>query len=211
MSGLPHLAELDKGWRDRPFKLIGIHCQEATREEIASLVKEKGVEFTVTEGGSYAKEQFSGIPFCVVFDHTGKQVFAGKPAGAEKAAEAALLAAPSLWLGPEPYKTLKSLAAKASAKQKLGSVLEAAEKKSSAEDPEERAEARRLVETLVQYRDRRRETLAADKEKDPVAYVEGLESLRKEFAGHKESTKPLDEEISAAKRSAAYKELKKRR
>lgn len=78
MAKMPHLVEMDKRYAKKGLKLIGAHVQSATEEQILEVLKDKKVEFSVTDGAN-GPVQVSGIPHMVVFDVDGKLVYSGYP------------------------------------------------------------------------------------------------------------------------------------
>ena len=178
--------------RSRPFRLIGIHRQQDTDEAIVDLCKTSGVEYPIFAGGSYSKESFSGLPFSVVFDHTGKQVYKGHPGQAEPAVEKALLGAPSLYLGESKFDKLKAVAAQIEKKTALGSAASGLRKKTDSTDEAEKAEAKALLDVLEGYAHARLEEAQALREEDPDQSLNNLRALAKEFAGDS-----LGSEVSA--------------
>ena len=163
---------------------MGIHCQNSPEDEILRVCKEKGVEFPITATGQYPKEQFKGIPFCVVWDHTGKQIFKGRPSeGAEAAVEKALIAAPNLYLGERSFSKLKAVAAQIEKKSGLGQAATTLRKKLASEDADEKAEAEALLAVLEGYAKARTATAEAYRDSDPDKVLAEMKALAKEFSG----------------------------
>jgi hypothetical protein len=182
---MPGLASFEKKIRQegKPFALVGVECQGSPESDIVRICKEKGVEFSVTASGKYPKEEFKGIPFSVVWDHTGKQIYKGSPGGAEAAVEKALLTAPSLYLGERTYDRLKSIAAQIQKKSGLGQAAATLRKKIASGDTDEISEAEALLAVLERYAKARTATAEAYQDSDPDKVLVELKALAKEFSG----------------------------
>lgn len=88
---MPHLVQMDKRNRKKGLHVIGAEVQGSSPEDIAKVVKDQDMEFTVTKGIN-GPIQVGGIPHMVVFDTSGKLVFRGHPMDdeAEKSIKRAL-------------------------------------------------------------------------------------------------------------------------
>ena len=69
---------MDKRYRDKGLVVIGDEVQGSPDDAIEKITKDARVEFTITKG-STRPPTLQGIPHAVVFDPTGKLVFAGHP------------------------------------------------------------------------------------------------------------------------------------
>ena len=76
---MPHLVQMDKRYAKKGLQLIGAHVQSATNEAVAKKAKSLKMEFPVTKGVQGPSLGLTGIPNIVVFDATGKLIFAGHP------------------------------------------------------------------------------------------------------------------------------------
>ena len=76
---MPHLVQMDKRYRKKGLVIIGAEVQGSDDAAIKKITDDHKVEFTVTKGVQ-GPSTGSGIPRTVVFDATGKAVFAGHPA-----------------------------------------------------------------------------------------------------------------------------------
>jgi hypothetical protein len=79
---MPQLVALDKRYRDKGFRLIGIHSQAGTDEEILAPVKKLKAKYSIARSGQSAVE-FQGIPHMFIFNPKGELVFTGHPGGGE--------------------------------------------------------------------------------------------------------------------------------
>ncbi|MFK7850083.1 MAG: TlpA family protein disulfide reductase [Akkermansiaceae bacterium] len=75
---LPHLAKMDKRYRDDGLIVIGAESQNSSKEQIQPLVKKNRIEYTITKNAS-GPISFSGIPRAFVFDVQGNLIFNGNP------------------------------------------------------------------------------------------------------------------------------------
>ena len=80
IASLPHLAELDKKFRDKGLCIIGAESQNSSKEAIKPLLDSAKVNYAITAGAS-GPISFSTIPRCFIFDGQGALVYDGYPAG----------------------------------------------------------------------------------------------------------------------------------
>jgi len=80
IASLPHLAELDKRFRDKGLCIIGAESQGSTKEAIKPLLDAAKVHYPITAGAS-GPIAFNAIPRCFIFDSQGALVYDGYPAG----------------------------------------------------------------------------------------------------------------------------------
>lgn len=82
LNSLSQLVEVDKKYRSKGLRVIAAEMRESPRERIGKVVKDYGVDFTVTKGMS-GPVSVGGFPHALVFDTEGKIVFKGRPASEE--------------------------------------------------------------------------------------------------------------------------------
>lgn len=82
IASLPHLAKMDKKFRDDGLIIIGAESQGSSAEQMEPLLKKAKVEYTIVEGAR-GPVQVSGIPRVFVFDSEGAMVFDGRPSGGD--------------------------------------------------------------------------------------------------------------------------------
>lgn len=75
---LPHLAKMDKRYRDDGLLIIGAESQNHSKADIEPLVKKNKIEYTITQNAN-GPINFNGIPRAFVFDVQGNLVFNGDP------------------------------------------------------------------------------------------------------------------------------------
>ncbi|MEW6026115.1 MAG: TlpA disulfide reductase family protein [Planctomycetota bacterium] len=154
-AAMPHLVNWYKKYSPNGFILLGLHStKQETKEEVIAFCKQNKITFNIYDRGSISGVDVSGIPHFTLFDHTGKMVYDGHPmeAAAEKALSEAMKNAPDWLVGEGPYKKLKALAEKIKERKGLGGVLKTIkEKHLNSQDPDEKAEAEKLLERLTRY------------------------------------------------------------
>ena len=81
IASLPHLAELDKTFREKGLCIIGAESQNSSKEAIKPLLDNAKVQYAITAGAN-GPIAFNTIPRCFIFDGQGALVYDGYPAGA---------------------------------------------------------------------------------------------------------------------------------
>lgn len=89
---LPHMQNLWKTYRSRPFVLIGSHRQLRDDARLQELVENNKLTYANYQGFGLAEGEpsFNSIPFLMVIDHRGKLVYSGhsEPEATEALVEA---------------------------------------------------------------------------------------------------------------------------
>lgn len=78
IGAMPHLAELDKDFREDGLVVIGAECQGHGKSDIEPILKKAKVEFAITEGAE-GPIDFSSIPRCHLFNREGQIIYDGYP------------------------------------------------------------------------------------------------------------------------------------
>lgn len=78
LASLPHLAKLDKKFRDEGLMIIGAESQGSTKEQIEPILKKASVEYTINMGGG-GPVQVGRLPRILIFNRAGHMIFEGKP------------------------------------------------------------------------------------------------------------------------------------
>jgi thiol-disulfide isomerase/thioredoxin len=186
-KSMPDLAKLNTELAPQGFVLIGAHCQEAPDAEVTKLAKSLGANFSITKqtqirGG----DDFSGIPHCVLFDHTGKCVYRGSPFQAEPAIRKAMTAAPPPVLGEHTITKLTALVNLLKKEANIGKALADAKLRVSSPDKKIAEEATFIVEKIHAWGTNRLEAAKAAKDTDPVLAV----SLATKVTTHLKGSEP---------------------
>lgn len=202
------MAGLYKKYADQGFHLIGLECQNSTADEIAGLVKGKGVTYQVTTGGDLKGSNVRGIPHGFLFSPDGKMV-ADDPdlSELEKKIKELLPEVAGAMAGPGPYKKLAAQAAQVKAGQGLGGVLKTLRTKVESKDAEEAAEAKLMLEALGGSAQKQLERALGLKESEPSEAVARLDKLALQFAGDEIGAKAKTELESLRKVPKVRKEL----
>ncbi len=75
-ASLPHLEAIWKKFRNKPFVLIGAHCQGEQREKIAELVKANNLTYSIYQDAGMVNEPaVRGIPFFYLLAPDGSIVY----------------------------------------------------------------------------------------------------------------------------------------
>lgn len=81
---MPQLAAIDKRYKSKGLRLIGVHSQGGTDEEILVPVKKNKAKYSIARSGQ-SPVPFNGIPHMFVFNPKGELVYDGRTgADAEK-------------------------------------------------------------------------------------------------------------------------------
>ena len=75
---MPHLVQLDKRYKKKGLSIITVECQNSPKDAIEGVLKKARADFPVTKGTT-RPPTMQGIPHAVVFDVSGKLIFAGHP------------------------------------------------------------------------------------------------------------------------------------
>ena len=70
---------MDKRYKNKGLTVIGEEVQGSSKDDIAAVAKDHRIGFSITKG-STRPSTMKGIPHAVVFDASGKLIFAGHPA-----------------------------------------------------------------------------------------------------------------------------------
>lgn len=82
LAAMPELATLDKRYKDKGLRLIGVHAQDGSDEEILEPVKKNKAKYSIARNGQ-SPISIEGIPHMFVFNGKGELVYHGHPAGGE--------------------------------------------------------------------------------------------------------------------------------
>lgn len=79
IASLPEMAKLAKRYEKKGLIVVGLECQNGTKDQILKLLKDARVKYPVMSGGSVPVSS-DGIPHALVFGTDGKLVWHGHPA-----------------------------------------------------------------------------------------------------------------------------------
>jgi len=149
IRSMPLLEELHKTLGPQGLVVIGAHAQGGTAEDLKPQVAKLGVSFTILDRASVdGGTDFSGIPHCMLFDHTGKCVYRGSPFQAQQAVVAAVKAAPGAILEGRTLVKLPELNLMLRDEGQFATVLKRARGLVGSKDQETAEEATFVVEKL---------------------------------------------------------------
>jgi hypothetical protein len=149
--------------------VIGAHRQEATNEQVKSVCRSRGVNFSVLEGTFVeGADDNKGIPHVIVFDHTGKCIYRGAPAGAETHVRQALGKALANKMEGAPTKPVNSLLENLKKGQPPTGILQKALSLSKGGDKESAEQAKALVSGMTEAGDKTIGEIEKMRSSDPV-------------------------------------------
>jgi len=208
VASLPKLDHIWEENKEKGLLVLGFHSQNATNDQVKSLLSSKGADFPNFVGANVAGANVRGIPHAVLFDHTGKCIYRGSPSGIESKAKEALEVAPNALVAGLELTKAKALADALKAGQPLGKVLKKAQDMAKSKDEVTATEAAKVVEVLLDHANKEIERATGMKETAPSAAYTRLQKTASDFSG----TAPGDEAKKLAaewkKDSTFSKELK---
>jgi thiol-disulfide isomerase/thioredoxin len=94
LASLPKLAALNSELAPFGLMVVGAHAQDGMDEQVKRTALSRGVNFPIVKNASVeGGNDFSGIPHCMLFDHSGKCLYRGDPQSVETKLRLALGAA----------------------------------------------------------------------------------------------------------------------
>lgn len=184
IRSMPALEQLHRDYAAAGLTVIGAHAQQASAEEIREVVEQLGVTFPIVasatvEGGM----DFSGIPHCMVFDHTGACVYRGHPNRAHDVIVAAVRSSPAAVLEGRSLVKLAPLASQLRDEAGFGGVLRRAQGQAASKDKEVADEAAYLVDKLEAHGRRLLEAAEAAKVEDPLRSLHFVQRCATAYRG----------------------------
>jgi len=187
---MPHLVKWNDELKDFGLVVVGPHVQGGSADAIEAKARSLGVNFTVTNGGSVKGITLSGIPDCVVFDHSGACIFRGNPLDAEKhirpAVGKALLAALNKTTLSKGITPIADALKKGQAPISLLPKAVALQKSTDATTAEE---AKLLVAKMTEPGQKRVDEAESIKKDDPLSAYLALEPVPAAYKGTPVATK----------------------
>ncbi|MFC1587003.1 TlpA family protein disulfide reductase [Planctomycetota bacterium] len=121
---IPKFNSLYNKLKQNPaFCMLALENKDTEEKSLRLFVTTHNIDYPVSVGGGISGLQARSMPEYVVFDHEGKQLFRGGFAGARRAVEKALPAAPHPLTGPGPFNKLAMQAALVRKGRNYGKVL----------------------------------------------------------------------------------------
>lgn len=204
---MPHLVRWNADLKDFGLIIIAPHCQGGSADQVTAKAKSMGVAFTVTDGSTRVQgANISGIPHCIIFDHTGKCIFDGHPNDADRLIRPAV--GKALVETVEKPPTSKALAPIAASLKKGDAPLSvlpklvALQKSTDATTAEE---AKMLLAKLTEVGQKKIDQAESVMKDDPLTAYQDLESVPGAYKGTPVATKATSmiNELRKDKRVAA--------
>ena len=152
IKSMPTLESMHRQLGPAGLTVIGAHAQDATPAEIKDVVDELGVTFTIVESANVTGAMdFSGIPHCLIFDHTGACIYRGHPARAHDLIVAAVRSSPAAVLEGKELKKLAAISRQLRDESAFAAVLKKMASLARSTDPETASEAAYVAEKLKAY------------------------------------------------------------
>jgi len=170
LANIPHISELAALAEPDRLLVVANQCQGPGSTAAVWTEKQGTGKPVVVDGGDLPGRNVSGIPRIFVFDHTGKQVFDGRPGDVDDAMITKLLdAAPGPLVAKGEYVACRAEVAALSAPSgNVASVLKTLRgKRDKGKDPAP-AEAARLLDGVQSYLDKKLAAITAARSDDPV-------------------------------------------
>lgn len=184
VTTMPILEGLHQSLGPLGLVVIGSHIQEGTPDDIRRAAAKLGVTFAVVgQCGLEGLERVPALPYTLLFDHTGKCVFAGSAADVGEAARAAIDASPPRVLNGRPLEKLASLQPLLRTESTFGTALKKARTMTSAKDEQTAEEASFVVEKLEAWAKDVIERAPEVRAADPARAMATLDQCARAFKG----------------------------
>jgi len=184
IASMPGLEDLHRRLGPQGLVVVGAHAQGGHADEVRNVVNHLGVTFPIVENATVeGGMDFSGIPHCMVFDHTGKCVFRGSPGDAHDVVLAAVQSAPAAILAGRSLAKLAQLGQILKNEAMCGNVLKRATSMLESPDAETAEEARYVVDRIEGRGRAMLEEARSLKESDPAAASAVLQRCVAAFKG----------------------------
>lgn len=146
---MPMLEKLHRTLGPQGLLVVGAHIQEGTPDDVRRAAASLGVTFSIVgPTGIEGFERVPQLPYTLLFDHTGKCVFAGSAMEVGGSATAAVNASPPLVLNGRTLEKLAALQPLLRTESSFGTALKKARALKSSKDAETAEEAAFVVEKL---------------------------------------------------------------
>lgn len=184
IASMPKLEEAHKELAPQGLVVIGAHAQGGPDDVVRKTAADLGVTFTIVANASVQGGQdFSGIPHCMLFDHTGKCVYRGSPFRAHEAILAAVKAAPSAILEGRTLEKLAAFNESLRNEAAFGPALRKAAALLGSKDSATAEEAKFVVAKLEAHGRRMLENGAAMKAGNPLGAADLVQRCSVAFKG----------------------------
>ena len=205
---MPSWASIYKKHQSEGFEIIGFECQGTAQAEINTVIKSKGADFDICEGGEIKGAVVGGIPHTFLFGADGNLISESLRAGPEldKKVTSALKECGAALAGAGPYTKLLPLATQIKSGLGLGTVLKTLVAKKSSKDSVEAAEADMMYEALHTGALSQIDRSVEMKMDDPLSAVARLDHMAQQFTGDEIGKKAAEQASLMRKDPAVRKE-----
>lgn len=205
---MPSWASIYKKHQADGFEIVGFECQGSSVADINTIVKSKGADFDICEGGEIKGAVVGGIPHTFLFGADGNLISESLRAGPEleKKVTEALKECGAALAGAGPYTKLNPLALQIKTGLGLGTVLKTLATKKTSKDSVEAAEATMMYEALHSGALSQIDRSVEMKMDDPLSAVVRLDNVAKQFTGDEIGKKAAEQAALMRKDPAVRKE-----
>lgn len=181
---MPILEGLHRTLGPQGLLVIAAHVQEGAADDIRRAAARLGITFAVVgNSGLEGFERVPTLPYTLLFDHTGKCVFAGSATEVAAFARAAIDASPPRVLNGRSLEKLVSLQPLLRTESTFGTALKKARAQTSSKDAETAEEAAFVVEKLETWAKEVVEKAPEVRAADPTRALAALDQCAKAFKG----------------------------
>lgn len=190
LGSLPHMENLWKKFKSKPFMLIGSHCQGREPEAIRAVIASKKLTYPIYQGVSMqGAPGFGGIPFAYIVDDRGEVLWYGNPFNKAKREEAidvigeaiqAIGHPPSLVSGVK-LKYFKMFKKNLELGQDISGVKKRLQEGAKNPKADVAAEAQAILAAIEKSKDKLREEIAALKASEPKEAEKLLKLYKKTY------------------------------
>jgi hypothetical protein len=164
--------------------VIGGHAQGAKDEEVRAKCKSLGINYSVVKAAFTKESGVNGIPYCLLFDHSGKCIHGGKPESIDKQLRSAIGAALVAGLEEAPKtKSVAALATSLKSGQAPSAVLQRAVPLLKTKDTAVAEEAKQLIDKICFVGRQQYDEAEQQKGDDPFAAYTAIEKLPTQYRG----------------------------
>ncbi len=184
LRSMPALEQLHREHAAAGLAVIGAHAQAAAPDEIRQVVEQLGVTFPIVDSATVEGGMgFSGIPHCMVFDHTGACVYRGHPGQAHEVILAAVRSSPASVLEGRSLVKLAPLAGQLRDEGTFGAVLRKAQVQTASKDQQVAEEAEYVADRLEAYGRRLLDNAERARDDDPVLAIHYVQRCAAAYRG----------------------------
>ncbi|MFN9788630.1 MAG: TlpA disulfide reductase family protein, partial [Pirellulaceae bacterium] len=184
LASMPKLDRIHKELAPMGLVVLGAHVQDAEDQQVREAAARLGVTFPIFTKAKVANgDDFSGIPHCMLFDHTGKCIYRGSPFKVEPLLRQAVANAPAVILEGKTLEKLEVFNSWLRDESQFGKALKKAQGFTDSKDPLTASEATYVVERLTAHGRKLIDQAVQLQKDDPIAAWEMLQRAEASFRG----------------------------